>query len=99
MTHAEMGTDHAWAVIMAGGSGTRFWPLSRKARPKQPLPLADRDRAPLAETVHRIRSLVPRERVIVVTSGPLAEATRRELPEVPAENILAEPAARNTAPC
>lgn len=97
MTKGSM--PNAWAVIMAGGSGTRFWPLSRKMKPKQLLPLAGTERSLLAETVHRIAPLVPPERVIVVTAEHLAEATRRELPGVPPENVLAEPIGRNTAPC
>ena len=88
-----------WAVIMAGGSGTRFWPASRTARPKQLLPLAEANRSLLASTVARLHPLVPAERVVVVTAAKLAEATRRELPDVPAANVLAEPAPRNTAPC
>jgi mannose-1-phosphate guanylyltransferase len=93
------GMPHAWAVIMAGGSGTRFWPLSRRARPKQLLALAGTDRSLLSETVRRIAPLVPPERVIIVTAEPLAAAIREALPEVPAENVLAEPVGRNTAPC
>jgi mannose-1-phosphate guanylyltransferase len=89
---------HAWAVVMAGGAGTRFWPLSRKARPKQLLSLAG-ERSLLGETVARIAPLIPAERVLVVTAAHLVEATRAELPDVPAENFLGEPAARNTAPC
>jgi mannose-1-phosphate guanylyltransferase len=88
-----------WAVVMAGGSGTRFWPLSRRMQPKQFLPLAGGGRSLLAETVRRIRPLIPPERVLVVTAEPLAERARRELPEVPPENVLAEPTGRNTAPC
>ncbi len=90
---------HAWAVIMAGGSGTRFWPLSRRMRPKQLLALSGTERSLLGETVHRIAPLIPPERVIVVTAAHLAAETRRELPELPAENVLAEPIGRNTAPC
>ncbi|MDQ3032277.1 MAG: sugar phosphate nucleotidyltransferase [Myxococcota bacterium] len=90
---------HAWAVIMAGGSGTRFWPLSRKKKPKQLLPLAGSERSLLADTVARIAPLVPAERVIVVTAEHLAEMTRRDLPGVPPANVLAEPIGRNTAPC
>ncbi len=89
---------HAWAVVMAGGAGTRFWPLSRKARPKQLLPLAT-ERSLVADTVERIAALIPGERVIVVTAAHLVEATRAELPGVPPENFLAEPVPRNTAPC
>lgn len=91
-------TSHAWAVVMAGGSGTRFWPLSRRARPKQFLPLSGATSL-LERTVSRIAPLIPRERVLVVTSEALLPATRAELPEIPAENFLAEPMGRNTAPC
>jgi mannose-1-phosphate guanylyltransferase len=90
--------NHAWAVIMAGGAGTRFWPLSRKARPKQLLSLAG-DRSLLGETVARIAPLIPAERVLIVTAEHLVGATRSELPDIPPENFLGEPAARNTAPC
>ncbi len=88
-----------YAVIMAGGSGTRFWPASRAARPKQLLPLAGGDTSLIAQTVARIAPLVPPERVLIVTSELLAEATSAALPGVPRENILAEPMGRNTAPC
>ena len=91
--------DHAWAIIMAGGSGTRFWPLSRRLKPKQLLALAGGERSLLAETVARIAPLVPPERVIVVTARHLADATRADLPAVPSRNVLAEPVGRNTAPC
>lgn len=90
--------EHAWAVVMAGGAGTRFWPLSRRAKPKQLLSLAA-DVSLLAATVRRIAPIVPASRVLVVTAAHLVEATRAELPDVPAENFLGEPAARNTAPC
>lgn len=88
-----------YAVIMAGGSGTRFWPLSRRAWPKQFLALAEQNESLLQATVRRIRGLVPNERILVVTSERHADATRQQLPELPPENVLAEPAARNTAPC
>lgn len=89
-----------WAIILAGGSGTRFWPASRASRPKQLLALGERpDEALLAATVRRIAPLVPSERVIVATGAHLVKATRELLPEVPRENVIAEPAARNTAPC
>lgn len=90
--------SRAWAVVMAGGSGTRFWPLSRRARPKQLLSLAG-ERSLLQDTVARIATLIPPERVVVVTAQHLVDATRADLPDVPAENFLAEPAPRNTAPC
>lgn len=95
-----MTMDHAWAVIMAGGTGSRFWPASRRARPKQLLPLAPGEsRSLLAATVERIREIIPPERVLVVTAEHLAEATRAELPQVPRDNVLSEPIGRNTAPC
>jgi len=84
---------------MAGGSGTRFWPASRGTRPKQLLPLAGGELSLIAETVERIAPLVPSERVLVVTSQLLADATAKELSALPRENILAEPMGRNTAPC
>lgn len=88
-----------YAVIMAGGSGTRFWPLSRRAWPKQFLALAGSEESLLQSTVRRIQGLVPSERILVVTSERHSGATRQQLPELPPENVLAEPAARNTAPC
>lgn len=87
-----------FAVVMAGGSGTRFWPASRQARPKQFLPITG-GRAMIAETCARLAGLVPWERVLVVTAESQAALVRAALPDLPAENVLAEPAARNTAPC
>jgi mannose-1-phosphate guanylyltransferase/mannose-6-phosphate isomerase len=85
------------ALILAGGSGTRFWPLSRKTRPKQLLPL-EGERTLLRATVERLRPLLPPENVWVCTTRMLEEQVRRELPEVPAGQILLEPEGRNTAP-
>lgn len=89
----------AFAVIMAGGSGTRFWPLSRRDRPKQLLPLGVGEEALLAATARRAAKLIAPERIFVVTSDRLAEPIAAMLPEVPRENVLAEPVGRNTAPC
>jgi mannose-1-phosphate guanylyltransferase len=87
-----------YAVILAGGSGHRLWPASRKASPKQFLPLGARaGESLLAATRHRLDDLCPAERILVVTARDQAEMVRAALPELPAENILAEPAARNTA--
>ena len=86
------------AIIMAGGSGTRFWPASRRDRPKQFLSLAT-ETPLLRMTFERLSGLVPVDRVWVVTTGVTADATRGILPELPAENILAEPVGRNTAAC
>ena len=94
-----MTTEHAYAVVMAGGAGTRFWPMSRSHRPKQLLALGGTDEPLIAATVRRIRPLVAPERVLVVTSKHLVEQIAESLPELPRENILAEPIGRNTAPC
>jgi len=88
-----------FAVIMAGGSGERFWPASRRARPKQLLRLTDADRSMLEEAIERISPLIPPANILVATSeilaGPIAEA----IPALPRENVIAEPAKRNTAAC
>ena len=87
-------------VILAGGAGTRFWPASRRLRPKQLLPLApDAAESLLAQTQRRLRALAPPERFLVATGAHLIEATRAALPELPPEAFLAEPVARNTAAC
>ncbi len=83
---------------MAGGRGTRFWPLSRADRPKQLLALASGSSL-LRETFDRVEPLVGADRILVVTSGTLASATRDQLPEIPAEHVITEPTGRNTAPC
>lgn len=91
-----MGQVHA--VILAGGSGARFWPASRQARPKQLLPLAGRADEPLiAATVRRLHPLVTPDRVWVATGARIADATSAVLPDVSRAHILVEPAARNTA--
>ncbi|TAJ16212.1 MAG: mannose-1-phosphate guanyltransferase [Planctomycetota bacterium] len=86
-----------YVVVMAGGSGTRFWPASRRARPKQYLPIA-RGKVMLRETLDRLAGWVPWERVLVVSAHSQRELVRACLPELPEANLLAEPAARNTAP-
>ncbi len=87
-----------YAVVMAGGSGTRFWPLSRQRRPKQFLKLAGE--APLlAATVARLPPLATADTTYVVCGPVHAPAVRRMLPELPPDHVLVEPCARNTAPC
>ncbi len=89
-----------YTVIMAGGSGTRFWPLSRKRHPKQFLALAGDGGTPMiTATARRVASLSPIANVLVVTRADLADATRAALPDLADENLLLEPAGRNTAPC
>ena len=90
---------NVYAIIMAGGSGTRFWPASRQKRPKQLLPLGSSEDALLTATVKRLKPLVSDQNTYVVTGAHLADATSAALPSVPPAQIMLEPAARNTAPC
>ncbi len=91
---------NVYAVILAGGSGTRFWPASRRLRPKQLLPLGpSAPKSLIASTVERLAPVVPTERVFIATGEHLVEATSQELPNLSADALLAEPRARNTAPC
>lgn len=85
-------------VIMAGGSGERFWPLSRKRKPKQLLSLLT-EKTMLRESIERISSLISADDIFIITSEILLEPIRNELTELPPENIVAEPYKRNTAPC
>ena len=86
------------AVIMAGGIGSRFWPESRQARPKQFLNVFG-GATLIQNTIARLQGLVPPERCLIVTHERYFEQTRAQLPAVPVENILLEPISRNTAPC
>ncbi len=88
---------HAYAVVMAGGSGTRFWPLSRRKHPKQLLELFGHGTL-LEQTVERLRPLIPPERIYIYTNETVLAEVRRRLPEIPRAQIVAEPASRNTAP-
>ena len=89
-----------YAVIMAGGSGTRFWPASRRGLPKQLLPIAPREKKTLiAATVRRIEELCPPERTLIATGAHLVDATQKALPWLPESSFLGEPVARNTAAC
>jgi mannose-1-phosphate guanylyltransferase len=89
--------SHVFVVIMAGGSGTRFWPLSRKGLPKQFLKLVG-PRPLLVESAQAAARLAPAERTLVVTGAAHASLVRQLLPRLPARNVLAEPCGRNTAP-
>jgi mannose-1-phosphate guanylyltransferase len=88
-----------FAIVMAGGSGTRFWPASRAQRPKQFLQLADADESLLQATVRRASALVGGDNVLVVTNERHEAATIEQLPDLPRPNLLLEPIGRNTAPC
>src|SRR5213079_2929747 len=85
-----------YALILAGGSGERFWPLSRRARPKQLLRLVSNETL-LEETVARLEGLVSRERILILTNTEQESAVRKLLTRFPKENIVAEPAKRDTA--
>ena len=87
----------SYALILAGGRGTRFWPRSRRAQAKQVLRFFG-DRSLIQQTVDRLKPLLPPERIWVLTNAHLQAEIRRQLPEVPRGQILAEPAQRNTAP-
>ena len=87
-----------YAVIMAGGSGTRFWPKSTKALPKQFLNLFG-EGTMIQNTADRIQEIIPQERIMVVTNDSYVSIVKEQLPKVPAENIVGEPVAKNTAPC
>lgn len=91
-----MNSNH-YALILAGGSGTRFWPLSRNARPKQLLNLFG-DTTLLNQTIARLEGLIPRENILILTNTLQESAVREVAAELPAENIFAEPAKRDTAP-
>jgi mannose-1-phosphate guanylyltransferase len=86
-----------WAVILAGGVGSRFWPLSTPERPKQLLPLVT-SQPLLADTLERLRPLVPPHRTLVVTARALAAAIAELAPYLPRENIIAEPKPSGTGP-
>jgi len=87
-----------YALIIAGGRGTRFWPCSRREHPKQCISIGGQT-AYLQQTIERLLPLVPAERILVVTGGDMVESVRKVSAALPADNILVEPWGRNTAPC
>ena len=95
MTHP---TNRLVCAVMAGGSGTRFWPMSRRERPKQLLKLMG-DQTLLADTLARVAPICPAERSVVVTAERLVDAVRADLPALPPHHVIGEPTPRNTAPC
>jgi mannose-1-phosphate guanylyltransferase len=90
--------NHRYGLIMAGGRGTRFWPRSRKRNAKQVLRFFG-ERTLIQQTVDRLKAVIPPEHIWIVTNEYLQAEIRRQLPEVPKQQIIAEPAQRNTAPC
>jgi mannose-1-phosphate guanylyltransferase len=92
-----MSTPHFYPVILAGGRGTRFWPLSRRSRAKQLLAL-DGKQTMIQQTVARLTALAGPKNFWIISNGDLRSAIVRQLPKLPSKQILAEPAGRNTAP-
>jgi mannose-1-phosphate guanylyltransferase len=95
---SEMTTQDHFGVIMAGGKGTRFWPVSTSSKPKQFLELFG-GASMLQLTASRLEKICPRDRILVVTGGKYSELVRDQMPWLPRENLLQEPSGRNTAAC
>ncbi len=89
-------TNKNWfGIIMAGGSGERFWPVSRKKQPKQLIKLLGKESF-LQQTVRRITSIIDKENVFVITNVDQAAMVKKQLPQLPPKNIIAEPLGRDT---
>ena len=93
-----MNPNH-YVAIMAGGIGSRFWPMSRAAYPKQFLDILNSGKTLIQWTFDRYASFIPKENIFVVTSAEYTDIVAAQLPNIPVENILAEPSKKNTAPC
>lgn len=91
--------QHYYAAILAGGLGTRFWPKSRASFPKQFLDILNLGETLIQSTYKRYKNFIPSENIFVITSDEYVEIIKQQLPEIPVENILAEPSRKNTAPC
>lgn len=94
-----MSKQHTYCVIMAGGVGSRFWPMSRSAYPKQFLDFLGLGRTLLQQTYDRFLPICPPENILVVTNARYASLVKEQLPDLADAQILAEPSRRNTAPC
>jgi mannose-1-phosphate guanylyltransferase len=93
-----MNKNH-YVAIMAGGIGSRFWPMSRSNYPKQFLDILNTGRTLIQQTFYRYSSFIPVENIFIITSEEYVKPVKDQLPELPAENIIAEPYRKNTAPC
>jgi mannose-1-phosphate guanylyltransferase len=91
--------QHHYVAIMAGGIGSRFWPKSRTAYPKQFLDILNTGKSLIQWTFERYTTLIPVENIFIITSEEYKEIVAEQLPSVPIENIVAEPSRKNTAPC
>ena len=94
-----MNRKNCYCVIMAGGTGTRFWPISRSAKPKQFLDIPGMGKTLIRQTFDRFLKVVPKENIIIVTSAKYKELVEEQIPEIESRNLLLEPYSRNTAPC
>jgi mannose-1-phosphate guanylyltransferase len=90
---------HNYVAIMAGGIGSRFWPMSRTNMPKQFLDILHTGKTLIQQTFDRYKKLVPNENIYIITSAEYVETVKKQLPALLHENILAEPSRKNTAPC
>ncbi len=91
--------EHQYAVIMAGGIGSRFWPMSRQNLPKQFLDILNTGQTLIQSTFQRLTDFIPPENIYVVTSAEYIPIVKEQLPDIRVENILGEPSRKNTAPC
>lgn len=94
-----MNIKNCYCVIMAGGVGKRFWPLSRTTVPKQFLDVADTGETFIRKTYNRFLKIVPKENILIVTADRYKDLVKEQIPEICDENLLLEPYSRNTAPC
>lgn len=94
-----MDIRHCYCVIMAGGTGTRFWPVSKAGKPKQFLDVADTGKTFIRQTYERFLKTVPQDNIIIVTADRYRDLMLEQIPEIKSENLLTEPYSRNTAPC
>lgn len=94
-----MSSKHTYVAIMAGGIGSRFWPMSRTAYPKQFLDILHTGKTLIQQTYDRYKKLVPEENIYIITSAEYVHIVKEQLPKVKEENILGEPSRKNTAPC
>src|SRR4051812_46136026 len=90
---------HNYVVIMAGGIGSRFWPMSRTNFPKQFLDILNTGKTLIQSTFERFASFIPAENIFVITSNEYVNIVKKQLPAIPMQNILGEPSRKNTAPC
>ena len=91
--------QHHYVVIMAGGIGSRFWPMSRSNFPKQFLDILNIGKTLIQTTYDRFAGFILPENIYVVTSNEYVNIVKKQLPQIPLQNILGEPSRKNTAPC